>query len=50
VEEIVQKDLPENRKYMEQVSFFNFMNPEQKDSIAQGLISQKFSPGQDIVH
>jgi cGMP-dependent protein kinase len=28
IEDIVQKDLPMNRKFMESVSFFNFMNPE----------------------
>lgn len=27
VEEIMQKELPQNRKYMEDVSFFNFLNP-----------------------
>lgn len=49
VEELVQKELPTNRGFMESVSFFNFMNPEQKDAIAHGLINQKFQPGDHIV-
>lgn len=49
VEELVQKELPMNRNFMESVSFFNFMNPAQKDAIAHGLISMKFEAGETLV-
>lgn len=50
VEDMVMRDFTTNRKFMEQVTFFNFMNPEQKDAIAQGLFTQKFKPNQNIVN
>ncbi|KRX11142.1 Protein kinase-like domain [Pseudocohnilembus persalinus] len=50
VEEMVHKEFASNRSFMENVQFFNFMNSDQKDSIAQGLISQKFEKGEVIVN
>ena len=44
------KDLPINRDFMDGVPFFNFMNQSQKDSIAQGLLTQKFKQGENIVN
>lgn len=47
---MVHKEFAANRSFMENVSFFNFMNPEQKDAIASGLILQKFEKGESIVN
>ena len=47
---MVHKEFASNRSFMENVQFFNFMNSDQKDSIASGLISLKFEKGEVIVN
>jgi cGMP-dependent protein kinase len=49
VEEMSSKQCKENRKFMENVNFFQNLTIEQKDSIASVLTTQKFKKGEFIV-
>ena len=49
VEEMSSKQCKENRKFMENVNFFQNLTNEQKDSIAGVLTTQKFKKGENIV-
>ena len=49
VEEMSSKQCKENRKFMENVNFFQNLTVEQKDSIASVLTTQKFKKGEYIV-
>ncbi|CAD8115157.1 unnamed protein product [Paramecium sonneborni] len=50
VEDIQQKAYETNRKFLDQVKFFDFMTEEQRDSIANVLITLKFKQGEIIVN
>ncbi|CAD8100794.1 unnamed protein product [Paramecium sonneborni] len=50
VEDIQQKAYETNREFLSQVKFFDFMTEEQRDSIANVLITLKFKQGQTIVN
>ncbi|CAD8202308.1 unnamed protein product [Paramecium pentaurelia] len=50
VEDIQQKAYETNRKFLDQVKFFDFMTEEQRDSIANVLITLKFKQGELIVN
>ncbi|KAM3128079.1 hypothetical protein pb186bvf_019842 [Paramecium bursaria] len=50
VEDIMRQEQEANRKYLEQVKFFNQLTREQKDAIAGVLIRQKFNKDQIIVN
>lgn len=49
VEEMSSKQCKENRKFLENVNFFQNLTDEQKDSIASVLSTQKFKKGEFIV-
>ena len=49
VGEITAKQYVENRKFLNDVNFFESMTDSQKDAIASVLISQKFDKGKVIV-
>lgn len=49
VEEMSSKQCKENRKFLENVNFFQNLTNEQKDSIASVLSTQKFKKGEFIV-
>ena len=42
VDEMITKEYEENRKYMENIRFFQGLTNEQKDAISAVLIEQKF--------
>ncbi|CAD8086198.1 unnamed protein product [Paramecium primaurelia] len=50
VEDIQQKAYEINREFLIQVKFFDFMTEEQRDSIANVLITLKFKQGESIVN
>ncbi|KAM3132197.1 hypothetical protein pb186bvf_015657 [Paramecium bursaria] len=50
IEEITMKEYDENRKFINEVTFFSFMTAEQRDLIAHALITTKFDPGSVIVN
>ncbi|CAD8178751.1 unnamed protein product [Paramecium octaurelia] len=50
VEDIQQKAYETNREFLIQVKFFDFMTEEQRDSIANVLITVKFKSGESIVN
>ncbi|CAD8118816.1 unnamed protein product [Paramecium sonneborni] len=50
VEDIQQKAYEINRKFLDQVKFFDFMTEEQRDNIANVLITLKFKQGEIIVN
>ncbi len=49
VQEITEKVFEENRKYIENIDFFNKMSVGQKEAIAGVMISEKYTKGKDIV-
>lgn len=50
IEELMAREYDENRRFIEQVPFFSFMTIDQRDAIANALITTKFQPGQSIVN
>ncbi|CAD8044669.1 unnamed protein product [Paramecium primaurelia] len=50
IEDMMIKEYDDNRKFINEVTFFSFMTPEQRDSIAHALITTKFEPGETIVN
>jgi len=50
IEDMMIKEYDENRNFINEVSFFSFMTPEQRDSIAHALITTKFDAGFPIVN
>ncbi|EGR32104.1 protein kinase domain protein [Ichthyophthirius multifiliis] len=50
IENIVQHNYTSNRQFMESVNFFQSMNAQQKDSIANALINIKYEANQFIVN
>ncbi|CAD8175040.1 unnamed protein product [Paramecium pentaurelia] len=50
VEELVQKEYDENRKFIDSIKFFEWMTVDQKDMIAGAIITQSFKKGQAIVN
>lgn len=50
IEEITMKEYDENRKFINEVTFFSFMTADQRDLIAHALITTKFDPGSVIVN
>jgi cGMP-dependent protein kinase len=49
VEEVTAKQFQENRTFLETAEIFSTMVENQKDSIAQAMISQKYNPGAELV-
>ncbi|EAR85527.2 CGMP-dependent kinase 5-1 (macronuclear) [Tetrahymena thermophila SB210] len=49
IAEVVHREYGENRSFIDKIKFFNSMTNEQKDSIANVLITQVFKKGEIIV-
>ncbi|KAL4488509.1 hypothetical protein ABPG72_013077 [Tetrahymena utriculariae] len=49
IAEVVHREYSENRSFIDKIKFFNSMTNEQKDSIANVLITQVFKKGEVIV-
>lgn len=49
IDELIESQFSVNRKFLDEISFFNTMTITQKNAIAHALSSQKFQVGQPIV-
>eukprot|EP01017_Pseudomicrothorax_dubius_P011191 TRINITY_DN14139_c0_g1_i1.p1 TRINITY_DN14139_c0_g1~~TRINITY_DN14139_c0_g1_i1.p1 ORF type:complete len:219 (+),score=49.53 TRINITY_DN14139_c0_g1_i1:457-1113(+) len=49
IEEMMNAEFRENRAFIEDIRLFEHMTSEQKDVIANNMITQRFEPGQVIV-
>jgi len=50
VQEMIIKDISQNKMFIEKVPFFKNLTPEQNESVASILIKEKFMPNDFIVH
>eukprot|EP01017_Pseudomicrothorax_dubius_P018366 TRINITY_DN2034_c0_g3_i3.p1 TRINITY_DN2034_c0_g3~~TRINITY_DN2034_c0_g3_i3.p1 ORF type:complete len:734 (-),score=140.48 TRINITY_DN2034_c0_g3_i3:35-2236(-) len=50
IAEIVTKEFRENRAFIDDIKIFEHMTPNQKDVIANNVITQRFEPGATIIN